>query len=129
MKTWLYRLGSPLRYLSSKRQGVKAQLKQQMLRIKAALRQETAETKIMLKTYRKYTQGTASYEEMQLANLQFVELVKSLGIGVVAVLPFSPITIPLAIKLGRWVGVDILPSSLSTSKKPPAPVDIPPNNP
>jgi hypothetical protein len=84
-----------------------------MLGIKLALAQERSETKAMLSTYRKYTMRQASRGDMLAANKQFVDLLKGLGLGVFAVLPFAPITIPVVIKVGRWVGVEILPSSFA----------------
>jgi hypothetical protein len=54
---------------------------------------------------------------MKQANQQFIDVLKGLGIGVFALLPFSPITIPLVIQVGKWVGVDILPSSFKQDNK------------
>lgn len=88
-------------------------LKRQMLRLKKALAQEKLETKEMLVIYRKYTMRQASKEEMKIANQQFFDVVKGVGVGVFAILPFAPITIPIMIKIGKWVGVDILPSSFN----------------
>lgn len=88
-----------------------------MVRVKFALRQESVETKDMLIIYRKYTMGQATKEEMSEANAQFFDVIKGLGIGVFAVLPFAPITIPIAIKLGRLVGVEILPSAFVATDK------------
>ncbi|WP_158968077.1 hypothetical protein [Paraglaciecola sp. L3A3] len=116
MKVWRVIHKAPVRVIRIKKLKVKINLKRQMLLIKRALRQETDETKSMLKTYRKYSQGQASKEEMIEANAQFFDVIKGVGIGIFAVLPFAPITIPLAIKLGRMVGVEILPSSFSTNK-------------
>jgi len=113
MKVWLLIHKAPIRVIRIKRRRFTVRLKQQMLRLKAALSQEKAETKAMLGIYRKYTQGQASKEEIKIANQQFGDVVKGLGIGVFAVLPFAPITIPLMVKLGRMVGVEILPSSFN----------------
>lgn len=91
-----------------------------MLILKDALSQEKQETKDMLVTYKRYTKKQASREELAEANKQFGDLLKGLGLGVFAVLPFAPITIPLVVKLGKIVGVDVLPSSfnnLSRKKK------------
>jgi hypothetical protein len=88
-----------------------------MLKVKLALAQEKIETKEMLSIYGRYTKRKASAEEMRIANQQFVDILKGLGIGVFAVLPFSPITIPIMIKVGRMVGVEILPSSFIDNKK------------
>ena len=113
MKIWLLIHKAPIRVIRIKRKRFSVRLKQQMLLLKTALSQEKAETKAMLNIYRKYTQGQASKEEIKIANQQFGDVVKGLGIGVFAILPFSPITIPIMIKLGRMVGVEILPSSFN----------------
>jgi len=65
----------------------------------------------MLLIYRKFTHGEASDAEMRVANEQLVDLVKGLGIGIFAALPFAPITIPFIIKLGKRLGIDVLPSA------------------
>ncbi len=87
-----------------------------MLKVKIALAQEKIETKQMLSIYKRYTKRQASSDEMRVANQQFVDILKGLGLGVFAVLPFSPITIPIMIKVGRMVGVEILPSSFIDKK-------------
>ena len=76
---------------------------------RSILAKETAETKQMLITYKQFLEGKASKQEMEAANEQFRELVKGLGLGVFAVLPFAPLTIPFLVKFGKRLGVDILP--------------------
>jgi len=121
MKIWINILKAPRRVLRISRKRQMTKLRRQLLRVKIALSQEKKETKEMLGIYRRYTKRQATPEEMKLANQQFMDVLKGLGIGVFAVLPFSPITIPLVIKLGKWVGVDILPSSFNEeNKKPPS---------
>lgn len=117
MKVWILLYKAPRRVIRIKRKRFSVRLKQQMLRLKVALNQEKTETKEMLSIYKKYTQGLASKEDLQVANQQFGDVLKGLGIGVFAVLPFSPITIPVMIKLGKMVGVDILPSSFNQENK------------
>ncbi len=117
MKIWIHFIKAPRRVILISRRRSIIRLKRQMLRIKQALSQEKTETKAMLLIYRKYTMRQASRDEMRVANQQFIDVLKGLGIGVIAVLPFAPITIPIMIKLGKWVGVDILPSSFSEHKK------------
>jgi hypothetical protein len=113
MKIWIHFIKSPIRYTRITHKRAQLKLQRQMLGIKLALAQERSETKEMLNTYRQYTRRQASSRDMLAANKQFVDLLKGLGIGVFAILPFAPITIPVVIKLGRWVGVEILPSSFS----------------
>lgn len=117
MKVWKHVLKAPVRVVSISRKRQIYKLRRQLLRVKIALAQEKHETKEMLSTYRRYTKRQATAEEMKIANQQFVDVLKGLGIGVFAVLPFAPITIPIVIKLGKWVGVDILPSSFSSENK------------
>ncbi|WP_404344126.1 hypothetical protein [Pseudoalteromonas mariniglutinosa] len=100
--------------ITKKRQHLR--FKRAMVALKIALAQEKKETKEMLIIYRRYTQGLASKQELTIANQQFVDILKGLGLGVFAVLPFAPITIPLVVKLGQWVGVDVLPSSFNINK-------------
>jgi hypothetical protein len=113
MKILIHFIRSPIRVTRITHKRGKLKLQRQMLGIKLALAQEKSETKEMLITYRKYTRRQASSGDMLAANKQFVDLLKGLGIGMFAVLPFAPITIPFVIRVGRWVGVEILPSSFS----------------
>ena len=117
MRIWVHIFRAPKRVIviGKKRQAIK--LRRQLIRVKFALAQETVETKEMLDIYRRYTLKQASVEEMKHANKQFINVLKGLGIGVVAVLPFAPITLPIIIKAAKWVGVDVLPSSFNSSDK------------
>jgi len=117
MKVWVYFHKAPIRVLLISKRRNFVRLKRNMLKVKVALAQEKIETKEMLSIYKRYTKRQASSEEMRIANQQFVDILKGLGIGVFAVLPFSPITIPIMIKIGRLVGVEILPSSFIDPKK------------
>ncbi|KDC50952.1 hypothetical protein [Pseudoalteromonas fuliginea] len=100
--------------ISKKRQQLR--FRRAMVALKLALAQEKQETKEMLSIYRRYTQGQTNQAELKRANEQFVDILKGLGLGVFAVLPFAPITIPLVVKLGSLVGVDVLPSSFNMNK-------------
>lgn len=82
-----------------------------LLAVKKGLAQESRETKIMLITYKRFTKGQATKLEMQEANQQFVDVIRGLGLGVLAVLPFSPITLPFVVKLGQKIGINVLPSA------------------
>lgn len=90
---------------------IRQRLIKDLLRIKEGLSTEARETKEMMETYIRYSQGDASKEEMDEANKQFRSFLKTLGLGAFAILPFSPITIPALIKLGKKFGVDIVPKS------------------
>ena len=117
MKIWIYLFKAPRRVLSISRRRQTIKLKRQLIRVKVALAQEKVETKEMLAIYHRFTKKQATSEEMKLANKQFFDVLKGLGIGIFAILPFAPITIPLVIKLGNLVGVEILPSSFNKEKK------------
>jgi hypothetical protein len=94
---------------------LKKEIEGQLKRIKSALGRETEQTKKMLEIYQRYVQGEATMKEMDEANKQFLSFLKTIGLGVLAVLPFSPITIPAMVNLGKKVGIDILPDSFKGS--------------
>ena len=68
--------------------------------------------KIMSATYQRYLRGTATADEMERANAVLRDYLKIAGLGTLLVLPGAPITIPLAVKLGKALGVNILPSEV-----------------
>ena len=84
-------------------------LKKGILKVKNELAKETEENKAMLNIYYRYTRKEATNEEMDKANEQFRNLLKTLGMGALLVIPLSPVTIPTFIKIGDIFGVDILP--------------------
>lgn len=116
MRVWIHFVKAPIRVIVIGRKRTFIKLKRQMISLKVALSQEKVETKEMLSIYKKYTKRQADPDEIALANKQFMDILKGLGLGVFAVLPFSPITIPAIIKLGKMVGVDILPSAFNKEK-------------
>ncbi len=112
MRVFLYYLiRSPIKLARVGHKRGKRRLRRDLLAVKKALAQEKEETREMLLIYRKFTHGEASDAEMRVANEQLVDLVKGLGIGIFAALPFAPITIPFIIKLGKRLGIDVLPSA------------------
>jgi len=115
MKLFVYLHKAPIRVIKISHRRNRLRLRRTMLQLKIALAQETLETKEMIVIYRRYTKKQASPEEMKIANKQFFDVLKGLGLGVFAVLPFAPITIPVIVKLGKIVGVDVLPSSFNAS--------------
>ena len=55
---------------------------------------ENIQNKKMLDIYIKYAEGNVSEDELENANEQLKEILKSLGLGILIVLPFSPVTLP-----------------------------------
>ncbi len=107
---------APVRVVKINGRRAKIDFRRTMLKLKLALAQEKQETKEMLAIYTKATRGNAAKHEMDAAHAQFFDILKGLGLGVFAILPFAPITIPLLVKLASLVGVDLLPSSFSSKK-------------
>jgi len=87
------------------------ELKSKLEKLRTALSKEREQTKQMVETYFNYTKGKASEEEMNEANKQFQDFLKTLGLGIFVILPGAPITIPLIVKLGQKLGVDVIPDS------------------
>ncbi|MEZ4871713.1 MAG: hypothetical protein R2827_05585 [Bdellovibrionales bacterium] len=77
------------------------------------LAQESEETRKMLEIYARHSQGKATPEEVKKARRQFVDIVKTASIGFYALLPFTLLTIPVFVRLGRRFGIEILPTSFS----------------
>lgn len=98
-------------FFASKEKAFRLQLLTALRRLRDGLANESKETKVMLETYYRFTQGEASKEEMEKANEQFRDLLRAMGLGIFAVLPFAPITIPFVVKIGEKLGINILPSS------------------
>ena len=63
---------------------------------------ENIQNKKMLDIYIKYAEGNASEEELDNANEQLKEILKSLGLGILIVLPFSPVTLPYIFSKANW---------------------------
>jgi hypothetical protein len=99
-------------------------IKSGLLAVKQGLAQESRETKVMLSTYKQFTKGKASKQEMQEANKQFVDVIRGLGLGVLAVLPFAPITLPFVVKLGEKIGVNVLPSAFMSDSQEDEVIDV-----
>lgn len=115
MKLYRYIHRAPIRVIKIKRRRLTLQLKRDLQSLKAALAQEKDETKEMLNTYKRFTTKRASRAELKEANKQLTDIMKGLGLGAFVVLPFAPLTIPLVVKLGKIVNIDILPSAFNKS--------------
>ena len=81
-----------------------------LLKLKDSFLEESEENKKMLDVYIKYIEGQATEGEIEYANNQLNEIFKSLGLGVLTILPFSPITIPYVMKKAQEMGIDIIPN-------------------
>ena len=80
-----------------------------ILKIKDSFLEESEENKKMLDIFVKQIEGNASEDEIDYANSQLKEIFKSLWLGVLTILPFSPITIPYVIKKAQELGIDVIP--------------------
>ena len=78
---------------------VQSTVRKQLKDLGSALGEERKETSAMLKSYASYVNGRGSAQDLKDANKQFRELLKTLGLGVLLVLPFSFLTLPNAKKI------------------------------
>ena len=85
-------------------------LQQYLLKLKESFLEESDENRKMLDIYVKYIEGTASEYELDYANEQLTQVFKSVGLGVLVILPFSPITIPYILKKAKELEIDLIPS-------------------
>ena len=70
---------------------------------------ENVQNKKMLDIYIKYAEGSASEEELDNANEQLKEILKSLGLGILIILPFSPVTLPYIFSKAKEMNIDLIP--------------------
>ena len=84
-------------------------IKQYLLKLKDSFLDETEENKKMLDTYISFIDGTASDSEIEEANNQLKQIFKSLGLGILVILPFSPISIPYVLKKAKELDIDLIP--------------------
>ena len=54
-------------------------------------------------------EGIATDEEVNEANYQLKQVLKSLGLGILVILPFSPISIPYILKKAKEFEIDLIP--------------------
>ena len=80
-----------------------------LLKLKDAFLDETIENKKMLDIYVKYIEGYASHDEIEAANYQLKQVFRSLGLGILVILPFSPISIPYVLKRAKEYNIDLIP--------------------
>lgn len=71
---------------------------------------ENRENKKMLDVYIKYVEGSASNEELDFANEQLKQILKNLGLGILIILPFSPITLPFIFSKAKELNIDLIPN-------------------
>ena len=93
------------------KQLLREKVEQTFWRIRIGLEKEGRDTREMIRTYIRFTKGKAGKVEMKKANKQFRDFLKTIGFGVLAVLPLAFITIPLIVKWGKKIGIDIIPKS------------------
>ena len=68
------------------------------------------ENKKMLDIYIKYAEGSASQDELDEANLQLQQIFKNLGLGILLILPFSPVTLPYIFSKAKELNIDLIPN-------------------
>ncbi len=85
--------------------------------LKEKVTEETESTRTMLKIYSDYVKGEASDEDIEKANKQLNEILKDLSFGLMAVIPFAPITIPMIAKFAKKHNIDLLPEWFKDSLK------------
>ena len=84
-------------------------IRRYILKLKESFLEETDENKKMLDIYIRRIEGSATQSEIDRANHQLRQVFKSLGLGILVILPFSPISIPYVIKKAKEFEIDLIP--------------------
>ena len=85
--------------------------------LKEKLTEETESSREMLKTYSDYVKGEATEDDLEKANKQLNEILKDLSLGLMALVPFAPLTIPMVAKFAKKHNIDLLPEWFKDSLK------------
>ena len=72
--------------------------------------EENRENKKMLDTYIRFVEGSATEQELDMANSQLRQILKNLGLGILLILPFSPITLPYIFSKAKELEIDLIPN-------------------
>ena len=88
-----------------------------LLQLKDVFLEENQENTKMLDVYFKFIDGKATDDELNDAKKQLEELIKSLGMGFLVLLPFSPVTIPYLVKKAKEHKIDIIPRWYKSLRK------------
>ena len=72
--------------------------------------EENRENNKMLDTYLKFVEGSVTERELELANSQLQQILKNLGLGILLILPFSPITLPYIFSKAKELNIDLIPN-------------------
>ena len=65
-----------------------------LAKLQESFLEENRENKKMLDTYIRFVEGSATEQELDMANSQLRQILKNLGLGILLILPFSPNTLP-----------------------------------
>ena len=64
----------------------------------------------MLDIYIRFVEGSATEQELDMANSQLRQILKNLGLGILLILPFSPITLPYIFAKAKELNIDLIPN-------------------
>ena len=81
-----------------------------LAKLQESFLEESRENKKMLDTYIKFVDGSVSQQELDLANSQLRQILKNLGLGILLILPFSPITLPYIFSKAKEMNIDLIPN-------------------
>ena len=100
------------RSIMKKYESNKDKVSSSLIKIKTVLATETKETSDMLDIYSKYVSGEKlDKKAIDQANQQFADLIKNVGFLGVFALPGGLLAIFFLVKLGKKLGIDILPKN------------------
>ena len=80
-----------------------------LFKLKNSFLEETEENRRMLDIYANYIDGKASDQEIDEANYQLKQVLKSFGLGILVILPFSPVSIPYVLKKAKEYDIELIP--------------------
>lgn len=92
-------------------------MKNSLLKLKQLLNSGSANTRFVLGVYIKYVKGTATPEQIKEANEEMTELLKSVGLGFLIIIPGTIFILPVVVYIAGLFGIDILPKYVNKDIK------------
>ena len=81
-----------------------------LAKLQESFLEENRENKKMLDTYIRFVEGSATDQELDMANSQLRQILKNLGLGILLIRPFSPITLPSIFAKAKELNIDLIPN-------------------
>ena len=94
-----------------------SKIKTQLKQIRDQLANEQTAAEDMARVYYLWQNNQATQNQLKWANTELLRIIKMLGLSTIFTLPGGSFLLPLLIKLGQKLSIDILPGKIQSLKE------------